>query len=98
MSNTSIGKTHEKKFGRSNLGQPKSGPKLGFLSISSVWFISLPLNCRGSELGLLVKVKPAKIFLGHKFGPNRPKSGLKLGVFLPFSQVCFVNFPRNCIG
>ena len=47
---SSIGKTHTKKFGRSNLGQPKSGRKLGFLSISSVLFISLPLNCRGSEL------------------------------------------------
>ena len=47
---SSIGKTHKKKFGRSNLGQPKSGRKLGFLSISSVLFISLPLNCRGSEL------------------------------------------------
>ena len=37
-------KTHEKKFWGPNLGRngPKSGPVLGFLPFSQVWFVSFP--------------------------------------------------------
>ena len=44
----------------------------------------------------LVEVKPAKKFLGSKFGSNSPKSGTDLG-FLPFSQVWYISFPFTCI-
>ena len=38
-----------KQFLGPNFGPngPKSGPKLGFLSFSQVWFISFLLNCKG---------------------------------------------------
>ena len=29
---------------------------------------------------------------------KEPKSGPKLGVFLPFSKVWFISFPLNCVG
>ena len=46
---SSIGKSHENNFLGPNLGQngPKSGPKLGFLPFSQIWFISFPLNYIG---------------------------------------------------
>ena len=39
---SSIGKSHENNF----LG-PNSGPKLGFLPFSQIWFITFPLNYIG---------------------------------------------------
>ena len=47
------GKTYEKKIWEPNLGQnrPKSGPKLGFLLLSQVYFISFSLNCIVLQLG-----------------------------------------------
>ena len=45
----SRGKTHEKKLRGLKFwsNRPKSGPKLGFLLFSQVWFISFPLNDTG---------------------------------------------------
>ena len=46
-----------------------------------------------NNVELLVDVKK---FCGS-FGPNGPKSDLKL-VFSPFSQLWFFSFPLSCIG
>ena len=75
---------------KSGSSRPKSGPKLGFLPFSQVWFISFPLSYIGwleqflttSKAKICNKKKKKKKEL--KFGSNRPKSGPKLG-FLPFS-------------
>ena len=50
-----------------------------------------------NNVELLVELKPAKKNFWPKFGPNRPKLGLKLG-FMPFSQVLFISFSLNWGG
>ena len=50
-----------------------------------------------NNVELLVELKPAKKNYWPKFGPNRPKLGLKLG-FISFSQVLFISFSLNCMG
>ena len=81
--------------------EPKLILKLGFLLFSHVWFISLPLNCRDDTseqcLPISSRSKVHKKLWEPKFGPSGPKSGPNLD-FLPFSQVCFISFPGNCIG
>ena len=44
----SRGKTHKKILGpKFGPVKPRSGPKLGFLLFSQVWFISFPIYCIG---------------------------------------------------
>ena len=88
-------KIREKKFWGPK--GPNSGPKLGFLPFSQIWFICFPRNCiprcLTSSRGKIHKKK----FLELKFGPKRLKSGPKLGFchFLNFRSLFFLEIAYN---
>ena len=70
---------------------------IGRLTLDRIlWNHSRPLHIKitGNSFEHLVEEKPTKKVFWPKFGP---KLRLKLG-FLPFSQVCFINFLLNCLA
>ena len=77
-------KTHEKNFLSLN----------SKLLVSQVCSLSFPYIAYSESVQQCLTSSRGK---KKKFEPKGLKSGLKLG-FLLFSQVWFINFPKNCIG
>ena len=76
------------------------GSKLGFfhfLKFGSLVFREIAYNDSLQQCLTTNRCKTCKkMFWGPKFGPNRAKSGPKLG-FLTYFQVWFISFPGNYI-
>ena len=83
-------KIREKKFWGPK--GPKSGPKLGFLPFSQIWFICFPRNC----IPRCLTSSRGKIHKKNIFGAQIWAKEAKIGSetrFLSFSELSIIIFP-----